>query len=100
MAKVSLNQVIDETIWKEKIAGERRAKEYWETLYCRSSDKGFTDSRGNPRGVGLSPISYFNTKIKLTTSKQIGAMQQKGIMLRLQSSQGNRLKKSDLLCTD
>ena len=28
-----ISQVIDETIWKEKIAHEKKAREYWDNIY-------------------------------------------------------------------
>ena len=28
-----INQVVDESRWKEKIVHERKAKEYWENIY-------------------------------------------------------------------
>ena len=33
LSTAQISQVIDETIWKEKIAHERKAKEYWDNIY-------------------------------------------------------------------
>ena len=33
LSTAKISQVIDETIWKEKIAHEKKAKEYWENIY-------------------------------------------------------------------
>ena len=39
LSTAKINQVIDETIWKEKIAHERRAKEYWDNIYRHDTEE-------------------------------------------------------------
>ncbi|KAL5247993.1 hypothetical protein ACHWQZ_G017236 [Mnemiopsis leidyi] len=100
LSTAQISQVIDETIWKEKIAHERKAKEYWDNIYRSDVMKDVLPQIVPVVDKPLKPISYFDTKVRLISSREIGARQHTPQIHRLESSHGHRLQKSDLLCSD
>lgn len=60
----------------------------------------FNQAESEKNQIILKPISYFDTTVKVITSRVIGSRRQTPDVNRLQSSHGHRLLKSDLICSD